>query len=152
MIRRPPRSTLFPYTTLFRSLAGFHSLNVGMFELAREYAGERSEEHTSELQSHVNLVCRLLLEKKKLIPADAVPDTWEGFLKPEFKDRKFALGIRPKDVAALVPAWGLEKTLDFARKLTAQNPIWVSGDTRTITSMLAGEYSLFFGPNYDAVL
>jgi len=89
---------------------------------------------------------------KKLIPADAVPDTWEGFLKPEFKDRKFALGIRPKDVAALVPAWGLEKTLDFARRLTAQNPIWVSGDTRTITSMLAGEYSLFFGPNYDAVL
>jgi ABC-type Fe3+ transport system substrate-binding protein len=89
---------------------------------------------------------------KKLISADSVPDTWEGFLKPEFKDRKFALGIRPKDVAALVPAWGLEKTLDFARKLTAQNPIWVSGDTRTITSMLAGEYSLFFGPNYDAVL
>ena len=89
---------------------------------------------------------------KKLIPADAVPDTWEGFLKPEFKDRKFALGIRPKDVAALVPAWGLEKTLDFARRLSAQNPIWVSGDTRTITSMLAGEYSLFFGPNYDAVL
>jgi ABC-type Fe3+ transport system substrate-binding protein len=89
---------------------------------------------------------------KKLIPADSVPDTWEGFLKPEFKDTKFALGIRPKDVAALVPAWGLEKTLDFARKLTAQNPIWVSGDTRTITSMLAGEYSLFFGPNYDAVL
>src|SRR6266571_4055939 len=69
MIRRPPRSTLFPYTTLFRSLAGFHSLNVGMFELAREYAGERSEEHTSELQSHVNLVCRLLLEKKKLVPS-----------------------------------------------------------------------------------
>jgi len=89
---------------------------------------------------------------KKLIPADSVPDTWEGFLKPEFKDRKFALGIRPKDVAALVPAWGLEKTLDFARRLSAQNPIWVSGDTRTITSMLAGEYSLFFGPNYDAVL
>ena len=89
---------------------------------------------------------------KKLFAAESVPDTWEGFLKPEFKDRKFALGIRPKDVAALVPAWGLEKTLDFARKLAAQNPIWVSGDTRTITSMLGGEYALFFGPNYDAVL
>ena len=89
---------------------------------------------------------------KKLLPADAVPDNWEGFLKPEFKDRKFTLGIRPKDVAALVPAWGLEKTLDFSRKLAAQNPIWVSGDTRTITSMLAGEYALFFGPNYDSVL
>jgi len=89
---------------------------------------------------------------KKLLPADSVPDTWEGFLKPEFKDRKFTLGIRPKDVAALVPAWGLERTLDFARKLAAQNPVWVSGDTRTITSMLAGEYALFFGPNYDSVL
>ena len=84
---------------------------------------------------------------KKLLPADSVPDTWEGFLKPEFKERKFTIGIRPKDVAALVPAWGLEKTLDFARKLAAQNPIWISGDTRTITSMLAGEYALFFGPN-----
>jgi len=49
---------------------------------------------------------------KKLFAADSVPDTWEAFLKPEFKDRKFTLGIRPKDVAALVPAWGLEKTLD----------------------------------------
>jgi ABC-type Fe3+ transport system substrate-binding protein len=89
---------------------------------------------------------------KKLVPADSVPDTWEDFLKPGFKDRKFALGIRPKDVAALVPAWGLEKTLEFARKLAGQNPIWVSGDTRTIISMLAGEYALFFGPNYDSVL
>src|SRR2546430_6249232 len=79
MIRRPPRSTLFPYTTLFRSLdrtqAGialvrgrkitvcnsrFHELNHGS-----ERKRERSEEHTSELQSQSNLVCRLLLEKKK---------------------------------------------------------------------------------------
>jgi ABC-type Fe3+ transport system substrate-binding protein len=89
---------------------------------------------------------------KKLIAADAVPNAWEDFLKPEFKDRKFALGIRPKDVAALVPAWGLERTVDFARKLSGQKPIWVSGDTRTITSMLAGEYALFFGPNFDSVL
>src|SRR5690242_21228308 len=85
MIRRPPRSTLFPYTTLFRS-------NVDRFSLLREHLRSlkddegaplcevtarnretnargddpvRSEEHTSELQSHVNLVCRLLLEKKK---------------------------------------------------------------------------------------
>src|SRR5436190_3298035 len=78
MIRRPPRSTLFPYTTLFRS-------SVKMFDAAVEkcfggkkrivwyevFAGEkantsyRSEEHTSELQSHSDLVCRLLLEKKK---------------------------------------------------------------------------------------
>src|SRR5882762_10740686 len=75
MIRRPPRSTLFPYTTLFRSRAGVisrdervravvtESSQHGDRELARGLA-LRSEEHTSELQSHLNLVCRLLLEKK----------------------------------------------------------------------------------------
>src|SRR5260370_18816204 len=84
MIRRPPRSTLFPYTTLFRSLTRFlaegaHGDMAWMAETAarRGEPGElwsevrsiimRSEEHTSELQSHLNLVCRLLLEKKKKI-------------------------------------------------------------------------------------
>src|SRR2546426_7452872 len=89
MIRRPPRSTLFPYTTLFRSSLGFHvtvhecpglSLGVVRGWLARREMNvtipgpdrrlrgclvARSEEHTSELQSPCNLVCRLLLEKKK---------------------------------------------------------------------------------------
>src|SRR5260370_27864297 len=84
MIRRPPRSTLFPYTTLFRSPPG---RDGGWFRAAAGHPwldpavtgdpghvparpavaadGKRSEEHTSELQSHLNLVCRLLLEKKK---------------------------------------------------------------------------------------
>ena len=78
MIRRPPRSTLFPYTTLFRSILAaedadgieapaararnhVHPRNA----LAGRSDGPRSEEHTSELQSHSDLVCRLLLEKKK---------------------------------------------------------------------------------------
>src|SRR5690242_20813476 len=92
MIRRPPRSTLFPYTTLFRSSAS-NSARASSFRQSRRRAADRrnahvlrsrggdpcrgwrtrhhqshrvrSEEHTSELQSHVNLVCRLLLEKKK---------------------------------------------------------------------------------------
>src|SRR5713101_9250729 len=66
MIRRPPRSTLFPYTTLFRSppAAVPGPDRVAVHRAGRE--GRRSEEHTSELQSHVNLVCRLLLEKKKI--------------------------------------------------------------------------------------
>src|SRR6476661_8967692 len=63
MIRRPPRSTLFPYTTLFRPRAGDRHRGPG--EGGRDPPGLRSEEHTSELQSHLNLVCRLLLEKKK---------------------------------------------------------------------------------------
>src|SRR2546429_7245488 len=87
MIRRPPRSTLFPYTTLFRSLVGnvVHGLDAlndkPQFVRVSEpvapvmgggggygpYFGSRSEEHTSELQSRLHLVCRLLLEKKKHI-------------------------------------------------------------------------------------
>src|SRR2546430_5857049 len=87
MIRRPPRSTLFPYTTLFRSVVVFERLE-GVLDVVRHHAlvraalvrrrgiherrlggvqvpARRSEEHTSELQSQSNLVCRLLLEKKK---------------------------------------------------------------------------------------
>src|SRR2546426_3534802 len=78
MIRRPPRSTLFPYTTLFRSQYAPGSLEVmyneamlyqaqGRYEDAIRVLSDRSEEHTSELQSPCNLVCRLLLEKKKKI-------------------------------------------------------------------------------------
>src|SRR2546421_6563515 len=86
MIRRPPRSTLFPYTTLFRSLffaqlrltrdkdfvktfrlrAGAHALDQGI---------HRSEEHTSELQSRSDLVCRLLLEKKKTVPTMLIQES-----------------------------------------------------------------------------
>src|SRR2546427_2654069 len=70
MIRRPPRSTLFPYTTLFRSRSGRERGRGGdrsrVRAGARRRGGERSEEHTSELQSQSNLVCRLLLEKKKI--------------------------------------------------------------------------------------
>src|SRR2546422_4442640 len=79
MIRRPPRSTLFPYTTLFRSCPTNHSTmaRVTTMEVnietrspmisvvAKPRTGPRSEEHTSELQSRLHLVCRLLLEKKK---------------------------------------------------------------------------------------
>src|SRR2546421_4313934 len=70
MIRRPPRSTLFPYTTLFRSrIAAAPAARVKESELPRPYAKKSfaagSEEHTSELQSRSDLVCRLLLEKKK---------------------------------------------------------------------------------------
>src|SRR2546426_2146949 len=96
MIRRPPRSTLFPYTTLFRSLQialGIYGLWEGLrwLRMTRRrlashpgfYAprvalicpckGMRSEEHTSELQSPCNLVCRLLLEKKKIAPTQTAP-------------------------------------------------------------------------------
>src|SRR5439155_6433455 len=65
MIRRPPRSTLFPYTTLFRSRSPQHLAVLPVRNVYWSDWGERSEEHTSELQSRGHLVCRLLLEKKK---------------------------------------------------------------------------------------
>src|SRR5260370_19837460 len=95
MIRRPPRSTLFPYTTLFRSVGDRligdrnrsrtqqpfgkrpvgREMQIGKQDLVFAQRADllglrllRSEEHTSELQSHLNLVCRLLLEKKKILP------------------------------------------------------------------------------------
>src|SRR5947207_8273240 len=69
MIRRPPSSTLFPYTTLFRSIPNVEFPGVRCVHGGNEIdrVGMRSEEHTSELQSHSDLVCRLLLEKKKTI-------------------------------------------------------------------------------------
>src|SRR2546430_8779388 len=86
MIRRPPRSTLFPYTTLFRSAADAWLSRLGGLrnvvrqelvarQLDEQIAGRRSEEHTSELQSQSNLVCRLLLEKKKTQTDIPTPST-----------------------------------------------------------------------------
>src|SRR2546430_4198124 len=100
MIRRPPRSTLFPYTTLFRSLhvdhvivaqvvqlpggdAGTHVRRDEIEHLGGEATGDaRSEEHTSELQSQSNLVCRLLLEKKKHEALRSHPTCGERLVQP----------------------------------------------------------------------
>src|SRR5688572_31709132 len=93
MIRRPPRSTLFPYTTLFRSRFGRLDIlvnNAGLMLLGtvvdqavedweRMIAAARSEEHTSELQSQSNLVCRLLLEKKKKKNNQHIPSTQKTY-------------------------------------------------------------------------
>src|SRR5256885_6893638 len=76
MIRRPPRSTLFPYTTLFRSCPS--PTWPGPSRPAPSRARPRSEEHTSELQSPCNLVCRLLLEKKKTAVTLTIPTTYAG--------------------------------------------------------------------------
>src|SRR2546430_12416364 len=101
MIRRPPRSTLFPYTTLFRSL---HVLIPGVARWSppchrtaacatgsgRRVAARRSEEHTSELQSQSNLVCRLLLEKKKNNNIVHLPTAYTNRLHPASHQRTYA--------------------------------------------------------------
>src|SRR5260370_9919577 len=95
MIRRPPRSTLFPYTTLFRSstaTSGCFARRLKRWIMRATSSlpvpvspsiTTRSEEHTSELQSHLNLVCRLLLEKKKTqTPHNNSPQPYEQHLSP----------------------------------------------------------------------
>src|SRR5436190_9153060 len=96
MIRRPPRSTLFPYTTLFRSPAPRQARQrlPGAAADPRPPPRPRSEEHTSELQSHSDLVCRLLLEKKKpsipkyTIPSQAVTPSALSLSTPTVRDCK----------------------------------------------------------------
>jgi hypothetical protein len=102
--------------------------------------------HVVALQSNIQVVAY----HKELSAGNKVPDTWEGFLRPEFNGRKFALDVRPKTLAALVPVWGLEKTVDYARKLAAQQPIWFRGEQRLLISMIAGELAICYGPNYKS--
>ncbi|MBI2985379.1 MAG: ABC transporter substrate-binding protein [Deltaproteobacteria bacterium] len=90
---------------------------------------------------------------KNLVSPGQVPKSWEDMLKPEWKGRKFAVDIRPQEFAALVPAWGLEKTLDYARKIVAQEPIWARGGTRVLIALAAGEIPLYlFGSSYHSVI
>lgn len=86
----------------------------------------------------------------KVVAPHLVPKNWEDLLRPELKGRKFSVDIRPKDLAALVPAWGLEKTLDFARKIAAQQPIWVRG-SRALSYLTTGEIPIVVGPNFSTV-
>src|SRR2546427_8087950 len=96
MIRRPPRSTLFPYTTLFRSVQrgdpdqGGDLLAIQraqLWQVRQQGPAQRSEEHTSELQSQSNLVCRLLLEKKKKGPTEITDSLRYGQLRGSRKVR-----------------------------------------------------------------
>src|SRR5258708_18501637 len=90
MIRRPPRSTLFPYTTLFRSFDAFNADGSQFMQPGWSVLNCRSEEHTSELQSPDHLVCRLLLEKKKNI-ADLEPRAAE--IRPSSLRRIFCYSM-----------------------------------------------------------
>src|SRR2546427_2259448 len=101
MIRRPPRSTLFPYTTLFRSNIVQKARRImrdaahGECKQQRDQNNVRSEEHTSELQSQSNLVCRLLLEKKKNDPTEAdSPRTMAPAIRPS---RTTSFRYSPRD-------------------------------------------------------
>jgi hypothetical protein len=93
---------------------------------------------------------------KNLLPADKVPTTWDGFLKPEFQGRKMMVDIRPimYSTFAACPdqGMGVEWMVNYAQKIRAQQPIWVRGYSRTLTSMNSGEYALHSGVYYHTVV
>jgi iron(III) transport system substrate-binding protein len=103
--------------------------------------------HIVSLQSNIQVVAY----NKEVIAPDKVPSAWEDFLKPEFKERKLGTDVRPKNLAALIPAWGLEKTLDYAKKLAAQNPIWLRGDAQIVTYLMTGQFAIALAPNYKTI-
>lgn len=103
--------------------------------------------HIVALQSNIQVAAY----NREVISPDKVPGAWEDFLKPEFKDRKLATDVRPKNLAGLVPAWGLEKTLAYAKRLAAQNPIWLRGDAQIVTYLMSGEFPIALAPNYKTI-
>ncbi len=100
--------------------------------------------HIVALQSNAQIVAY----NKELISGEKIPTEWEDFLKAEFKDRKFATDIRPKLLATLVPAWGIEKTLEFSKRLAEQKPVWMRGDAQIITQLMMGQFPIALGQNY----
>jgi len=124
-------------------ILGMAKLGVLKIHAGMIHPGERN-------MVSVTSTVRVAAYNNKLISEDRVPSKWEDFLKPEFKGKKFTADIRPLGVAGLVPAWGLERTLDFARKLAAQQPVWGRGAARVNTGLINGEYALYLSPSFSA--
>ncbi|HWP60348.1 MAG TPA: extracellular solute-binding protein [Candidatus Acidoferrales bacterium] len=89
---------------------------------------------------------------KNLLPPHQVPKAWEDLLKPEYKGKKFLSELRSNTLAGLIPARGREWVLDYARKIAAQDPIWVRGATRFLAAVNAGEYALHSAAYYHTVI
>jgi len=89
---------------------------------------------------------------KCLIDPAKVPNSWEDFLKPEFKGKKFVADIRPNLETVMAAGAGEAWMIEYAKKIAAQQPIWVRGQTRTITQIAAGEYTLHHGAYYQGVV
>jgi hypothetical protein len=106
---------------------------------------------------HLNLVAmesaiQVVAFNKCLIDPAKVPNSWEDFLKPEFKGKKFLVDIRPNLQAVMAAGAGEEWMISYSKKLAAQQPIWIRGQTRTITQIASGEYTLHCGAYYQGVV
>jgi len=89
---------------------------------------------------------------KKLISEEKIPNSWEDFLKPEFKGKKFMADLRPQGFAALAAGLGEKWAFDYAGKLAAQQPVWVRGQSRTVAALAAGEHAVLHLAYYHSCL
>jgi iron(III) transport system substrate-binding protein len=89
---------------------------------------------------------------KCLIDPAKVPNSWEDFLKPEFKGKKFLVDIRPNLETVMAAGAGEAWMINYAKRIAAQQPIWIRGQTKTITQIAAGEYTLHRGAYYQGVV
>ena len=93
---------------------------------------------------------QVVVFNKDLISPEKIPNSWEDFLRPEFKGRKFLVDIRPHGIVSMVPAMGEAWVKNYAAKLKEQEPIWVRGYARALASLSAGEYALHQQANYQS--
>jgi ABC-type Fe3+ transport system substrate-binding protein len=89
---------------------------------------------------------------RKLISDEKVPNTWEEFLKPEFKGKKFLVDIRPQGFAALAAGLGENWALDYAGKIAAQDPVWVRGQTGPLTTIVSGVHTMLHLAYYHSCM
>ncbi|HWP58024.1 MAG TPA: ABC transporter substrate-binding protein [Candidatus Acidoferrales bacterium] len=89
---------------------------------------------------------------KCLLDKSKVPERWEDFLRPELKGKKFLVDIRPFHYQSFAAGAGEEWMLDYARKIAAQDPVWIRGASRILTAIGAGEYQLHSGINYHSTM
>lgn len=89
---------------------------------------------------------------KKLISEEKVPRSWEDFLKPENKGKKFMVDIRPQGFAALAAGLGEKWAIDYAVKIAAQEPVWVRGQSRSLAAIVAGEHAMLHLAYYDSCM
>jgi iron(III) transport system substrate-binding protein len=132
-----------------------HQKKFDMLGMARHEVLQIPVEMIDPVNRHIVALqtnLQMLAYNKKLVAENKTPDTYEDMLKPEFKGKKFATDIRPRAVAALVPAWGLEKVLVYSKRLAAQEPIWTRGDSRSLPYMTGGEIPMNLGLNYKSYL
>jgi ABC-type Fe3+ transport system substrate-binding protein len=122
-----------------------HALKIDILGMAQhgvlEINPKMVDPEHRNVVSVASSICAIAYNKNR-ISADAVPDRWEDFLKPEFKGRKFIADVRPQCMASLMAGMGEEWVLKYARQIKDQQPVWIRGNSRAMTAIATGEQAI----------